>query len=115
MTTTATGQVIGYARVSTGHQSLDAQTDALTAAGVDPARIYTDALSGALRRAQWPGMDALLDYARTGDVIVVAGIDRLGRDAAEVMMTIRELTERGIVLHSIREGIDTICSTPNRN
>lgn len=107
MTTTATGQVIGYARVSTGHQSLDAQTDALTAAGVDPARIYTDALSGALRRAQRPGMDALLDYARTGDVIVVAGIDRLGRDAAEVMMTIRELTERGIVLRSIREGIDT--------
>jgi len=31
----------------------------------------------------------------------------LGRDAAEVMMTIRELTERGIVLRSLREGIDT--------
>ncbi|MFL0243400.1 recombinase family protein [Mycobacterium sp. SMC-17] len=105
--TTTTGQVIGYARVSTGHQSLDAQTDALSAAGVEPTRVYSDQLSGALRRAQRPGMDALLDYARTGDVIVVTGIDRLGRDAAEVMTTIRELTERGIVLRSIREGIDT--------
>lgn len=111
MTTTTTGATLGYARISTGHQSLDAQTDALTAAGVDPARIYADQLSGALRRAQRPQMAALLDYARPGDVIVVVGIDRLGRDAAEVMTTIRELTERGIVLRSIREGIDTSNAT----
>jgi DNA invertase Pin-like site-specific DNA recombinase len=38
---------------------------------------------------------------------VVVGIDRLGRDAAEVMTTIRELGERGIVLRSLREGIDS--------
>jgi DNA invertase Pin-like site-specific DNA recombinase len=50
---------------------------------------------------------ALLDYARRGDAIVVVGIDRLGRNAAEVMMTIRELAQRGIVLRSQREGIDT--------
>jgi hypothetical protein len=35
------------------------------------------------------------------------GIDRLGRNAAEVMTTIRDLGERGIVLGSIREGTDT--------
>jgi DNA invertase Pin-like site-specific DNA recombinase len=50
---------------------------------------------------------ALLDYARPGDVIVTVGIDRLGRNAAEVMSTIRELGERDIVLRSLREGIDT--------
>jgi DNA invertase Pin-like site-specific DNA recombinase len=38
---------------------------------------------------------------------VVVGIDRLGRNAAEVMTTVRELGERGIVLRSLREGIDT--------
>ena len=37
----------------------------------------------------------------------MVGIDRLGRNAAEVMTTIRDLGERGIVLRSIREGIDT--------
>lgn len=42
-----------------------------------------------------------------GDAIVVVGIDRLGRNAAEVMTTIRELGGRGIVLRSLREGIDT--------
>jgi DNA invertase Pin-like site-specific DNA recombinase len=44
---TTTGVQLGYARVSTEHQSLDQQLDALTAAGVDPDRMYTDKLSGA--------------------------------------------------------------------
>nr|WP_156765012.1 recombinase family protein [Mycobacterium sp. 1081908.1] len=103
----ATGTQLGYARVSTGHQSLDQQVDALTAAGVDSARVYSDKLSGTSTREQRPGLAALLDYAREGDAIVVVGIDRLGRNAAEVMTTIRELGERGIVLRSLREGIDT--------
>lgn len=104
---TAAGTALGYARVSTGHQSLDQQVDALLAAGVDHSRVYTDKLSGTSTREQRHGLAALLDYAREGDVIVVVGIDRLGRNAAEVMTTIRELGERGIVLRSLREGIDT--------
>ncbi|MUL49271.1 recombinase family protein [Mycobacterium sp. CBMA293] len=107
----ATGTVLGYARVSTGHQSLDQQVDALTAAGVDSARVYADKLSGTSTREQRPGLAKLMDYAREGDTIVVVGIDRLGRNAAEVMATIRELGERGIVLRSLREGIDTSNAT----
>src|SRR3954467_11433696 len=103
----ATGTQLGYARVSTAHQSLDQQLDALTAAGVDATRVYTDKLSGTATRTQRPGLAALLDYAREGDAIVVVGIDRLGRNASEVMTTIRDLGERGIVLRSLREGIDT--------
>jgi DNA invertase Pin-like site-specific DNA recombinase len=106
-----TGSQLGYARVSTGHQSLDQQLDALTAAGVNPKRVYSDKLSGTSTREQRPGLAALLDYARPGDAIVVAGIDRLGRNAAEVMMTIRELGERDIVLRSLREGIDSTNAT----
>lgn len=108
---TLTGTQLGYARVSTGHQSLDQQVDALTAAGVDTARVYSDKLSGTSTREQRAGLAALLDYAREGDAIVVVGIDRLGRNAAEVMSTIRELGERGIVLRSLREGIDTSNAT----
>src|SRR6202049_2050962 len=107
----ATGTQLGYARVSTGHQSLDQQVDALTAAGVDPERVYRDKLSGTSSREQRPGLAALLDYARPGDAIVVVGIDRLGRNAAEVMTTIRELRDREIVLRSLREGIDTSNAT----
>jgi len=107
----ATGTQLGYARVSTGHQSLDQQVDALTDAGVEGTRVYSDKLSGSSTREQRPGLAALLDYAREGDAIVVVGIDRLGRNAAEVMATIRELGERGIVLRSLREGIDTSNAT----
>jgi DNA invertase Pin-like site-specific DNA recombinase len=107
----ATGTQLGYARVSTGHQSLDQQVDALTAVGVDTARVYSDKLSGTSTREQRPGLAALLDYARQGDAIVVVGIDRLGRNAAEVMTTIRDLGQRGIVLRSLREGIDTSNAT----
>jgi DNA invertase Pin-like site-specific DNA recombinase len=106
-----TGTQLGYARVSTAHQSLDQQMDALTAAGVDATRVYTDKLSGTSTRQQRPGLAALLDYAREGDAIVVVGIDRLGRNASEVMTTIRQLGERGIVLRSLREGIDTSNAT----
>jgi DNA invertase Pin-like site-specific DNA recombinase len=90
---------------------LDQQLDALTAAGVNPKRVYSDKLSGASTREQRPGLASLLDYARPGDAIVVVGIDRLGRNAAEVMTTIRELRDRDIVLKSLREGIDTSNST----
>lgn len=105
------GQMLGYARVSTGHQSLEAQIDALAASGIEVARMFSDKLSGTSRREERPGLTALMDYARPGDTIVVIGIDRLGRNAAEVMTTIRELGERDIVLRSIREGIDTSNAT----
>ena len=108
---TTTGAQLGYARVSTGHQSIDQQVDALAAAGVAADRVYSDKLSGTSTREQRAGLTALLDYAREGDAIVVVGIDRLGRNAAEVMATIRELGERGIVLRSLREGIDTSNAT----
>ena len=42
---------------------------------------------------------------------MVVGIDRLGRNAAEVMTTIRELGEHGTVLCSLRDGIDTSNAT----
>ena len=42
------GALLGYARVSTGHQSLDQQADALAAAGVDADRAYSDKLTGVI-------------------------------------------------------------------
>lgn len=110
MTTATTGTLLGYARVSTGHQSLDAQADALTAAGVPAERVYSDKLTGTSTREQRPGLAALLDYAREGDTIVVVGIDRLGRSAAEVMTTVKAMLDSGVVIRALREGVDS--STP---
>ena len=49
----------------------------------------------------------MLDYARAGDTVVVAAIDRLGRSVAEVTRTIADLGERRITLRALREGVDT--------
>jgi len=99
--------VIGYARVSTDHQSLEAQHDALTAAGCE--RIFTDKLSGA--RDDRSGLAALLDYVRAGDTVTVVALDRLGRSLSAVIRTIERLTEDQVLLRSLREGIDYSTST----
>jgi DNA invertase Pin-like site-specific DNA recombinase len=101
---------LGYARVSTAGQDLDAQRDALTVAGVETGRLFTDTLSGAAGTHR-PGLAALLDYARDGDTVIVTAIDRLGRSVAEVTRTIAELGQRGILLRALREGIDTATPT----
>ena len=108
-TVTPTGQLIGYARVSTSRQKLDQQTDALTAAGVPAERIYSDTMSG--KRDDRPGLAAMLAYARTGDTVVVIALDRLGQSLSGIIRTLGTLTERGILLRSLREGIDTSTST----
>ena len=98
--------ILGYARVSTIGQDLDVQLAALSAAGVDPSRVFTDKLSGSAKTAR-PGLAAMIDYARPRDTVVVAAIDRLGRSAAEVTRTIADLGELRISLCALREGIDT--------
>ncbi len=102
--------VLGYARVSTSGQDLDAQLAALTAAGVAADRVFTDKLSGSARIVR-PGLAAMLDYARAGDTVVVTAIDRLGRSVAEVTRTIADLSDRRIILRALREGIDTATPT----
>lgn len=96
------GHQLGYARVSTTKQTTDQQRDALNAAGV--TRIFEDMMSGA--RADRPGLRALLEYAREGDVITVVALDRLGRSMTHIILTIEELQARGILLRSLREGVD---------
>ncbi len=59
----------GYARVSTTQQDLDRQLDALTKAGIETKRIYSDKKSGAT--ADRPGLIDVLDRLRPGDVLVV--------------------------------------------
>ncbi len=100
--------VLGYARVSTGHQVLDQQLDALSAAGV-AGRVFTDTMSGT--RDDRPGLAELMAYARAGDTVTVVALDRLGRSLSGIVQTVKTLGERGIVLRSLREGVDTSTST----
>lgn len=95
--------ILGYARVSTDDQLLDAQTDALTAAGAE--RIFSDKNSGSTRKR--PQLDQLLDQLRMGDVIVVTKYDRLARSLRDLLDIVEAIRERGGGFRSLAEDIDT--------
>lgn len=94
---------VGYARVSTASQNLDAQIDALQAAGC--TKTFTDKDSGA--KSSRPGWEALLAYMRSGDTLVITELSRMSRSLLHLLHIVRELEERGVELQSLRENIDT--------
>jgi DNA invertase Pin-like site-specific DNA recombinase len=98
--------LIGYARVSTDGQNLDAQLDALRAAGCE--RVFIDKLSGKL--ASRPEWDACLAYLREGDVLVATKLDRIGRSVKNLIEVAEQLRERSIDLKVLLQGIDTSTS-----
>ena len=94
---------VGYARVSTGEQTLDLQLDALAAAGC--GKVYRETASGA--KADRPVLEELLGYLRPGDTLVVWRLDRLGRSLRHLIETVALLAERGVGFKSLTEQIDT--------
>lgn len=93
--------LIGYARVSTGLQNLDLQSDALTQHGC--TKIFHDKISRTIK--QRPGLEDALQYARKGDTIIVWRLDRLGRNMQGLIQIVNSLNERGIGFHSLQENI----------
>jgi DNA invertase Pin-like site-specific DNA recombinase len=95
---------IGYGRVSTRDQHLEAQHDVLEAAGCQ--RIFIDHASGKL--ATRPELDkALLVAERAGDQLVVTKLDRLGRSLEHLIELSKLLQARGVDLVVLDQGIDT--------
>ncbi|PAJ48850.1 transposon DNA-invertase, partial (plasmid) [Staphylococcus aureus] len=92
---------IGYARVSTGLQNLNLQEDRLNAYGCE--KIFSDHISGS--KSKRPGLDKAIEFARSGDTIVVWRLDRLGRNMEDLITLVNELNERGVSFHSLEENI----------
>lgn len=95
--------IIGYARVSTDDQNLDAQTDALTAAGA--GKLFADKISGSKRERS--ELDRMLDQLRDGDVVTVTKYDRLARSLKDLLEIVEIIGERGAGFRSLAEDIDT--------
>lgn len=95
--------LIGYARVSTEDQNLDAQLDALAEAGTE--RIFSDRISGSRRNR--PELDRLLDQLRGGDVVVVTKYDRLARSLRDLLDIVAAIQSCGAGFRSLAEDIDT--------
>lgn len=95
--------IIGYARVSTDEQKLEAQIDALQGAGAE--RIYAEKISGSKReRLQ---LDQMIDQLRQGDVVVVTKYDRLARSLKDLLDIVEAIGARGAGFRSLAEDIDT--------
>lgn len=92
-----------YARVSTDDQNLDAQIDALTAAGA--GKLFADKISGSKRER--PELDKMLDQLRDGDVVTVTKYDRLARSLKDLLEIVEIIAERGAGFRSLAEDIDT--------
>ena len=94
---------IGYIRVSKDQQTTALQEDALCQAQCE--RTFTDTMTG--KRFDRPEFVKMLDMVRSGDVIVVWRLDRLGRSLKDLIETVTTLGQRGIELRSIKENLDT--------
>lgn len=98
---------IAYARVSTDTQELHRQLDVLDKVGYD--KLIQEKYTGT--KKDRAGLQQLLDIVREGDVVIVESISRLGRKTLDILSTIEELTNRGIIFISLKENMDTTTPT----
>tara|TARA_R110002050_G_scaffold292608_1_gene448110 strand:- start:11135 stop:11719 length:585 start_codon:yes stop_codon:yes gene_type:complete len=94
---------IGYARVSTEEQSEDPQLDALNVAGCE--RIFRERMSG--KSKQRPELERMMDTLRSGDIVVVQRLDRLGRSLKDLIELLDGFKSQQVKFISLNESIDT--------
>jgi len=99
--TNTTGQRVGYVRVSSLGQCTDRQLD-----GVPLDQTFTDRCSG--RDTNRPALIALIKHVRAGDTIVCHSLDRLGRNLTDLRALVTDLTDRGVRVEFVKEGL-TFC------
>ena len=92
------GQRIGYVRVSSADQNADRQLE-----GLEVHRVFTDRASG--KDTQRPQLQALFDYAREGDTVVVHSMDRLARNLDDLRRVVAEQTRRWVRLQFVKENL----------
>ena len=99
--------LVGYARVSKsdGSQDLETQIQKLKAAGVEDAQIYIEQASGA--KDDRPVFRECLKACRRGDCLVFYRFDRITRSLAKLVITMDDLSKRGVAMKSLTEPFDT--------
>jgi DNA invertase Pin-like site-specific DNA recombinase len=101
-------RLVGYARVSTSGQTLDAQVAQLRSADCSP--IFKDTASGA--RADRRELQKMLAALQPGDVVTVTRIDRLARSTFDLFAIVKRITDAGAQFRSLAEPwADTSTST----
>src|SRR5215469_11379712 len=92
------GQRIGYIRVSTIEQNTGRQLE-----GIEVAKTFTDKASG--KDTKRPQLEALLDFVRTGDTVVVHSMDRLARNLDDLRRIVQTLTAKDVRIEFVKEHL----------
>ena len=92
------GQRVGYIRVSTVEQNADRQLD-----GVPVERIFVDRVSGS--DTDRPELEAMLQFVRAGDFVVVHSMDRLARNLGDLRHLVESLTAHGVSVEFVKEHL----------
>ena len=95
---------IGYARVSSIDQDLDNQVAKLKAEGCEIVR--SEKVSGGSREGRVE-LETVIQFLRPGDELVVARLDRLGRDTRDVLNLIHECEQRGAFVTVLDPHVST--------
>ncbi len=95
---------IGYRRVSSQDQNLDRQD-------LGPCEKVFEEKASAGRGSERPALDALIDFAREGDEVVVWSIDRLARDLADLQRLLERLNAKGISVQFLSERLSFSASS----
>ena len=98
---------VGYIRVSTVEQHEDRQVKDLTE-NAEVSKVFIDKLSG--KDTNRPQLNAMIDYVREGDTVVVSEYSRLARSTRDLIDIIETLQNKGVTVISLKEKLDT--STP---
>ena len=92
------GHKIGYIRVSTFEQNTDRQLE-----GIKLDKVFTDKASG--KDTKRPELEALMQFVREGDTVIVHSMDRLARNLDDLRQIVQKLTGRGIKIQFVKESL----------
>jgi putative DNA-invertase from lambdoid prophage Rac len=100
--------VFSYLRVSTADQTTEQQLSQIEGAGYKVARdrVFVEhGISGKIPALQREQFKRLNDRLTTGDELIVAKLDRLGRDMLDVIVTIDNFIKRGVSVNVLGLGV----------
>ena len=93
--------IYGYARVSTAAQDETGQVRQLKAAGCE--KVFREKITGT--RADRPQLAKLMKALAPGDVVITPAVDRLSRNATDLLVIARDIQSAGAGLRSIAEPV----------
>lgn len=99
-------RTFAYCRVSTQQQTTDNQISEIESAGfkVEPHRVVVETISGSTAAMERVGFARLMDRLERDDVLIVTKLDRLGRNAMDVRLTVEKLAREGVRVHCLALG-----------